>query len=362
MQAATYTEALLRDLDFELATLQAQGAEIQQRSLTSIFFGGGTPSLFPAEDIQQILAGAAERLNFARDIEITMEANPGASEQARFIGYRQAGVNRLSIGMQSFSDHHLTALGRIHSAADAKTAYQQARDAGFDNVNVDIMYALPKQSLEEAIADCETAINLEPEHISHYQLTLEPGTAFAHRPPPLPDHDLAWDMQETCQALLAQEGYQQYEVSAYARAERRCQHNLAYWQYADYLGIGAGAHGKISWQHDGKKIIQRRARRPHPSNYMQTAGTADTVDTSLNIQDANQRVAEFMLNALRLNDGFTLQQFEQATDCSAAILKARVKQAIDRDLLSAETYAEKRIQPTAFGRQHLNSLLIMFDE
>src|SRR6478736_9764291 len=234
-----YIDALLCDLDQDLPL--AQG-----RPLTSVFFGGGTPSLFTPDGIARILDGVATRLDMPRGIEITLETNPGTVEHGPFAGYARAGVNRISFGVQSFNDDALRRIGRIHDAAQAARAVKQAQDAGIDNLNLDLMYALPEQTMAGALDDVEKAILMQTPHLSHYQLTLEPNTAFAANPPPLPDDDSAWDMQEACQARIAAAGLVQYEVSAYARPDHECRHNLNYWHFGDYLGIGAGAHGKLS--------------------------------------------------------------------------------------------------------------------
>lgn len=233
-----YIDALLRDLDFELA-LQSES-----RPLLSIFMGGGTPSLFSGRAMKRVLGEVQKRLAFADDIEITLESNPGTVDEAHFAGYREAGINRLSIGVQSLDADRLKALGRIHDPAQARRAVEIARRSGFSNINLDMMYALPQQTLEQAKTDLQGLMDLAPDHISYYQLTLEPNTEFAARPPPLPDDDTAWAMQEHGQQLLASQGYAQYEVSAYAQAGRQSRHNLNYWRFGDYLGIGAGAHGK----------------------------------------------------------------------------------------------------------------------
>ncbi|MBN8480319.1 MAG: radical SAM family heme chaperone HemW, partial [Xanthomonadales bacterium] len=250
-----YVDALLADLDGDLADF----GDAARRPLASVFFGGGTPSLFSPAAIARILDGVAARLAIVPGAEVTLETNPGTVEHGRFAGYREAGVNRISFGVQSFDDAMLHRLGRIHSADEATRAFAEARAAGFDAINLDLMYALPRQDLAGALADLERAIALAPEHISHYQLTLEPNTLFAAKPPPLPDSDSAWDMQEHGQALLAAHGYAQYEVSAYARAGHRCAHNLNYWTFGDYLGIGAGAHAKLSDAATG--TIRRRAKQ-----------------------------------------------------------------------------------------------------
>nr|MBP8262565.1 radical SAM family heme chaperone HemW [Pseudomonas sp.] len=234
-----YVDALLADLEAERE--QAQG-----RPLRSIFFGGGTPSLFSAKALGRFLDGAQQRLSFSEDIEITLEANPGTFEQAKFTAYRQLGINRLSIGIQSFQDSKLKALGRIHDGGEAVRAADMARAAGFDNFNLDLMHGLPEQTLEEALADLHLAIAQQPSHLSWYQLTMEPNTQFWSQPPSLPEDDILWDIQEAGQALLAEQGYAQYETSAYARPQRQARHNLNYWTFGDFIGIGAGAHGKLS--------------------------------------------------------------------------------------------------------------------
>ncbi|HQX66518.1 MAG TPA: radical SAM family heme chaperone HemW, partial [Dokdonella sp.] len=262
-----YVTALLADLDRDIADY---GAALGGRALHSIFFGGGTPSLFSPDSIARILDGVKHRLDFNSGIEITLETNPGTVEHGRLDGYLAAGVNRISFGVQSFDDDKLRRLGRIHSASDAARVVGEARAAGFDNFNIDLMYALPGQDLAGAARDIEQAIALAPTHISHYQLTIEPNTAFASRPPTLPDSDAAWDMQEHSQHLLAEAGYSQYEISAYAKPDRRSQHNLNYWHFGDYLGIGAGAHGKLTDAATGS--IRRRAKQRTPRAYLQHAG------------------------------------------------------------------------------------------
>src|SRR5690606_10575756 len=264
----------------------------------SVFFGGGTPSLFPAAAIEAILSAAAARLRFAPDAEITLEANPGTAEHDRFEGYRAAGVNRISFGIQSFDDGCLQRLGRIHDSAEAEAAVKLAQDAGFDNLNLDLMYALPGQDLAMAERDPERAFALQPAHISHYQLTLEPNTVFFARPPQgIPDDDLAWDMQERCQALLADAGYVHYETSAYAPQGRPSAHNPNYWRYGHHLGIGAGAHGTITL--GAEQAILRRSKHKHPATWMAAAGTAQAIGGDDRIAP-EQRPFEYMLNALRL--------------------------------------------------------------
>lgn len=345
-----YVDALLRDLDFELAERP------ESRPLVSIFMGGGTPSLFSDRAIGRVLEGVNQRLAFAPDIEITLEANPGTAEAAHFAGYVAAGVNRLSIGVQSLDDAHLKKLGRIHDRSNAIAAYELARRAGFANINLDLMYALPQQTLAEAEADIAAAVALAPEHLSYYQLTLEPNTEFGLRPPPVPDDDLAWDMQLQGQALLAAAGYAQYEVSAYAQAGRRARHNLNYWQFGDYLGIGAGAHGKRSaMADDGRISVQRRARHKHPRTYLEQAGRVGAVQDDRCIAAAELPL-EFLMNALRLNDGFRLADYEARTGLAWSQL-APAKTAYARGLIED---ADGWVRPTELGHRHLNGLLSLF--
>ena len=263
---AEYVAALLADLEQDLPLVWG-------RTVTSVFFGGGTPSLFSADSIAAILDGAAARLSFRPGLEVTLETNPGTAEFDRFDAYRRAGVNRISFGIQSFDDGCLARLGRIHDSAQAERAVGMAQDAGFDNFNLDLMYALPGQTLAMALHDVERAVALQPTHLSHYQLTLEPNTVFAAKPPPdLPEDDIAWDMQEHCQAAMAAAGYAQYEVSAHARPGRQCAHNLNYWKFGDYLGIGAGAHGKLTL--GAQQQVLRRWKLKHPAAWLAAAGTA----------------------------------------------------------------------------------------
>ena len=342
---AAYVDALLRDLDFELRDAEA-------RTLTSIFCGGGTPSLFSGAAIGRLLEGVARRLSFAPDIEVTLEANPGTADAAHFREYRAAGVNRLSIGVQSFAAEQLQALGRIHGPEEARRAVAFARDAGFANLNLDLMYALPRQSLDAAAADLRAALALAPEHLSYYHLTLEPNTEFHARPPPLPDTDTAWTMQEQGQALLADHGYAQYEVSAYARPGRRCRHNLNYWEFGDYLGIGAGAHAKRT----AAGVVRRRARIRHPRAFLEAAGTAAALLEDRAIAPA-ELPFEFAMNALRLNEGFALPQFEQRTGLPAAALAAPLDAAAGRGLLER---AGTQVRASAHGRSFLNPLVELF--
>lgn len=338
-----YVAALLRDLDWELA--QAR----ETRPLVSIFFGGGTPSLFSGAAIAAILDGVRARLSLAENCEITLEANPGTVEAERFAGYRAAGVNRLSIGVQSLDDAHLRALGRIHGAAEARAAVATARSAGFDNLNLDLMFALPQQTLAEARDDLAALLALKPEHVSYYHLTLEPNTAFAAAPPPLPDDDSAYAMLEVGQAQLAAAGYAQYETSAYAQAGRQSQHNRNYWTFGDYLGIGAGAHGKRT-QAGG---VQRRARHKHPKTYLDTAGTAEAIQETRRVA-GDELAFEYCLNALRLHEGFAVTDFETRTGLAFDTLLPRLQASLRKGLLHL---SEGRVAPTPLGRDHLNALL-----
>ena len=345
---AAYVDALVADLDHDLPL--AWG-----RTVHSVFFGGGTPSLFPPEAIDAFLQQASSRLRFAPEAEITLETNPGTAEHGRFEGYRAAGVNRLSFGIQSFDDGCLQRLGRIHDSREAVAAVELARAAGFDNFNLDLMYALPGQTLAMAQDDITRAIALEPTHVSHYQLTLEPNTVFAARPPRgIPDHDAAWDMQEACQAMLADAGYAQYETSAYARPGRQCAHNLNYWRFGDYLGIGAGAHGKLTL--GAEQAILRRWKLKHPTAYLAHAGSDAAIGGDERI-GPERRPFDFMLNALRLNEGFALSLFEARTGLPRSAIAARLGAAVERGWLESDG---ERVVPTEFGRRFANDVIELF--
>jgi putative oxygen-independent coproporphyrinogen III oxidase len=352
----TYVDALLADLDHDLPL--AWG-----RTVHSVFFGGGTPSLFPADQIDRLLQGASARLRFAPGCEITLETNPGTAEHGRFEDYRRAGVNRLSIGIQSFDDGCLRRLGRIHDSAQAEAAVKLAQDAGFDNLNLDLMYALPGQNLAMAQDDIESALALQPAHLSHYQLTLEPNTVFAARPPGgIPGHDDAWDMQEACQAQLAGAGFAQYEVSAYARPGRQCAHNLNYWRFGDYLGIGAGAHGKLSLPAgtdagDARAgTILRRWKVKHPTAWLAHAGRPAAIGGDEPIE-GERRAFDFMLNALRLVDGFGLDMFEARTGLARGTIAARLDLARDRGWIEMD---DGQVRPTELGRRFTNDVVALF--
>lgn len=343
-----YVDALLRDLDSDLPLVWG-------RTVQTVFFGGGTPSLFPPQHIDRFLQEASSRLRFAPGCEITLETNPGTAEHGRFEEYRKAGVNRISFGIQSFDDGCLQRLGRIHDSHEAEAAVKLAQDAGFDNFNLDLMYALPQQTLAMAENDLRRAFALQPTHVSHYQLTLEPNTVFFAKPPKdIPDDDAAWDMQEHCQALLADAGYAQYEVSAYARPGRQCAHNLNYWRFGDYLGIGAGAHAKITL--GSEQAILRRWKIKHPTAYLAAAGTPQAIGGDDRI-DAARRPFEFMLNALRLREGFTLAGFEATTGLNADAIAGPLQQAFGNGWLENEG---GRIVPTELGRRFTNDAIELF--
>ncbi|MEO8747378.1 MAG: radical SAM family heme chaperone HemW [Rhodanobacter sp.] len=348
---AEYIDDLLADLDGDRRDF-AQA--LAGRSIQTIFFGGGTPSLFAPDLIKRLLDGVNARMRVADDAEITLEANPGTVEHGCFDGYLAAGINRISFGVQSFDNDKLRRLGRIHSAQEAAAAIKSAQDEGFANINLDLMYALPQQTLEGALDDVRQAMALAPEHISHYQLTLEPNTVFAANPPPLPDDDHAWAMQEACQASLAAGGYQQYEISAYAKPGRRCAHNLNYWRFGDYLGIGAGAHGKISDPDHG--CIRRRWKDRNPRSYMGSANVAARVagDTAITMADLP---FEYMLNALRLVDGVPSSEFAERTGVERACIAAALACAQQQGWMCDDP---GKLQTTVLGQRFLNDVIISF--
>ena len=342
-----YVEALLQDLEQELPLVWG-------RTIHTIFMGGGTPSLISATAMEQLLSGIRARVPVHPDAEITLEANPGASEQQRFAGYREAGVNRLSLGMQSFSNVQLRALGRIHDTEQALSAFQAARSAGFDNINLDLMFGLPAQSPERACADLETATALQPEHLSWYQLTLEPNTVFHADPPPLPDEDTKWAMHTAGQTLLAGRGYTQYEVSAFARSGRRCCHNLNYWRFGDYLGIGAGAHGKIT--DAATASLRRKWKKRHPRAYLEATGHGRFVEGE-RVLDEAEAVFEFVLNRLRLREPFSLTEFEARCGLNRGWISGPVGRAEADGLLTIDG---ELIRHTDTGWLFLDDLLQRF--
>ncbi len=340
-----YIDALIRDLDQDLP-------RVWGRRIQSIFLGGGTPSLFSPESIDALLSAVRARLPFDAESEVTLEANPGTVDLGRFKGFREAGINRLSIGVQSFEEEKLRALGRMHGREEALRAADAARAAGFDNFNLDLMFGLPNQTVEQAFADVRTAIDLAPDHLSVYQLTIEPNTAFYAAPPELPDDDIRWTMQQQLQEFLRDNEYQQYEVSAYAREGRRCNHNLNYWHFGDYLGIGAGAHGKIS----DAEGISRTRKINQPNAYIANAGTARgiTDDRRLSWQDA---IVEFMMNALRLTDGVPVPLFQERTGLPISVAMSALNTAQREELL---VRGDQTIRPTDRGKRFLNDLLCLF--
>ncbi len=338
-----YVSVLLEDLRQETAL--AGG-----RTLDSIFFGGGTPSLFSAQAIARIIDGVQKAFRLDEDIEITLEANPGTLEAGRYRDYRLAGVNRLSVGVQSLDDTKLRALGRIHSAAQARAAVESARQAGFDNLNLDLMFGLPQQTAGQALDDLRQLVELQPGHLSWYQLTLEPNTLFYQQPPPLPDDDALWEMMCEGKALLVDSGYGQYEISAHAQAGKACRHNLNYWRFGDYLGIGAGAHAKLTTP-DGR--IFRRSKKRHPKDYLQGEFLSRQRELC-----AAELPVEFMLNALRLHEGVPAAFFHQRTGLLLDTIARPLQRALELQLMRDDP---TRLQPTARGLQFLNELLILFE-
>ena len=341
---ARYVDALMADLEFALPSIWG-------RRVGSIFFGGGTPSLFSAASIDRALAGIRARVSVAPDAEITLEANPGTFEQAKFAGFREAGVNRLSIGIQSFDPKHLKALGRVHDEREAHAAAAAALTI-FDNVNFDLMYALPGQTPEDARADADAALAYRPPHVSFYHLTIEPNTLFAHARPALPDDDTAAAMLDRIVAATAAAGLDRYEVSAFARAGHRSRHNVNYWEFGDYLGIGAGAHGKISFAHR----IVRQVRLRDPAAYL--AGAERGAAVASEVEVARPDLAfEFMLNALRLKDGFALARFAQRTGLPLSSIERPLAEAERRGLVERDL---ESVRPTPLGFDFLSDLQQLF--
>ncbi|GAB4125779.1 MAG: radical SAM family heme chaperone HemW [Sideroxydans sp.] len=339
-----YVAALVSDLESALPLIWG-------RKVYSIFIGGGTPSLLSGAALMRLLGEVRQRLPLTPDAEITLEANPGTVEADKFAAFREAGVNRLSLGIQSFNDAHLRALGRIHSSDEARQAIGVAQQH-FDNINLDLMYALPRQTVEQAIQDVQTALSFAPPHLSCYHLTLEPNTLFAHRPPPLPDDEVSSEMQQRIEALLATHGYAHYETSAFALPGRFSRHNLNYWQFGDYLGIGAGAHSKLSF-HD--RVI-RQARLKQPQAYLEAVQRAKQVQHEQQLNQSDLAF-EFMMNALRLNDGFNEALFQERTGLPLWVVRRQLAEAERKGLLN---WNDRRIAPTPLGRRFLNDLLEIF--
>ncbi|WP_051640839.1 radical SAM family heme chaperone HemW [Thiomicrorhabdus sp. Milos-T2] len=344
---AAYINALITQLERVLP-------QIWGRPIKSIFFGGGTPSLISEEGLNRFLSQARALLGFSPNIEITLEANPGTVDFEKFAGFYEAGINRLSMGIQSFDDEKLKALGRIHSADEAHKAVEVAKSAGFTNFNLDLMFALPNQTVEQAIADVQQVISYQPPHLSHYQLTLEPNTPFYKNPPVLPNDDQAWEFQQACQQLIANSGYEHYEVSGYAQKGKQCQHNLNYWQFGDYIGLGAGAHGKITMAPEGR--IFRTQMPASPGGYLEAMKQNQAGRTYDVTED--DAIFEFMLNALRLQQGFDLDLFALRTGLSLTKIKPRLDELIQQGLITVSE--QNRLLLTSKGQQYLNDVVSAF--
>jgi len=342
-----YLDSLFADLEHDLP-------EVWGRPVQSIFIGGGTPSLFSAKAIDELLAGLRLRLPIEPLAEITLEANPGTIETGKFAEFRSAGINRLSIGCQSFNNDYLQKLGRIHDAKEAIHAAESAHAAGFDNFNLDLMFGLPNQTLETAKADIKQAIALSPSHISHYQLTIEPNTLFHHSPPVLPDDETSWAIQERCEELLDDAGYGHYEISAHAKQGKQCLHNLNYWQFGDYLGIGAGAHAKVSSA--AEQNISRSWKHKHPEKYLAGAETKDHISGS-SILSRDDAAFEFMMNALRLKQGFPKTLFTERSGLPIHQITHTLEKAEQLKLISHDL---THIKPTEHGWHFLNDLITLF--
>ena len=342
-----YLAALVADLEQELP-------KVWGRTVETVFIGGGTPSLFSPDGIEQLLNAVRARVPLKPDAEITLEANPGTVDSERFHGFREAGINRLSIGIQSFQPHQLRALGRIHDDSEAIAAVESASTAGFDNINLDLMFGLPGQDIAAALDDLHTAAGYRPAHLSWYELTIEPNTWFYRHPPDRPEDELLWNMQQAGHDLLAGHGYSRYEVSAFTRDDRRCRHNLNYWTFGDYIGIGAGAHGKLT--DAAAQSICRTAKIRHPRSYIEAlqAGQDPGVTTRLTASDV---LLEFCMNALRLEQGFSLETCTGTTGLQATAMLAACESADADGLLEIR---DKRIRCTDPGRRYLNDLLQHF--
>ena len=344
-----YLNALINDFDLDLQ-LYLKGS--QERALRSIFIGGGTPSLLSPQFYRTLLNHIKSKIAWDNDIEITMEANPGTVEQSSFSGYREAGINRLSMGIQSFDDQKLEALGRIHSSDEAQKAIIVAQQSGFDNFNLDLMHGLPNQTEKEALLDIEIALSFKPPHLSWYQLTIEPNTEFYNRPPQLPEDDALWQIQESGQALLKQHKLHQYEVSAYAREDQKAQHNLNYWQFGDYMGIGAGAHGKITQLDSAEPFIKRYQKTRQPDAYLNRIGH---YNASSHILQAVDLPLEFLMNILRLNNGVEEALYPERTGLPISTLEPVLSQVRKEGLIETT-----RLQATEKGLLFLNPLLDRF--
>jgi len=347
LPAGAYIEALIADLEHDLPL--AWG-----RPVGSVYFGGGTPSLFSASHIATFLSALRARMDLRPDVEITLEVNPGTLEYDSISAYAQAGINRVSLGVQSFSDDMLNSIGRIHGREEIDQALRSLSTAGISNFNMDLMYALPAQSPAQSRHDVELAISAGPAHISFYQLTIEPNTAFSAQPPVLPVDDVAWDMQQEGIELLESAGYEQYEISAFAKAGMQSRHNLNYWRYGDFLAIGAGAHGKISLPADG--TVLRYAKHRHPKRYMQGTEDDDWLAEKRTLTD-DELVFEFFLNQLRLKQGVNIDDFTPRTGLPWDVAEVRVGNAIEAGLLET---VEKRLRPTSLGWKFVNDIQQLF--
>ena len=347
LPAEEYIRALLADLEQELPLIWG-------RPVQSVFFGGGTPSLFSADHIASFLSSVRALLDLRPDVEITLEANPGTIERDSFPAYAQAGINRVSLGVQSFDDELLKRIGRIHGRQEIERSLQSLNSAGISNFNIDLMYALPGQSLAQSMRDIELAIEASPAHVSFYQLTIEPNTAFAAQPPRLPVDDLAWDMQQMGLDRLETSSYAQYEISAFALTDKQCRHNMNYWRYGDFLAIGAGAHGKITMAGEGR--VQRFAKHRHPRRYLQGLKNADWRAESRYLSDEDL-VFEFFLNQLRLKQGVNIDDFSARTGLPWSVVESRVQNAVDKGLLDPQP---GRVSPTLLGWRFVNDIQQMF--
>jgi len=349
-----YVTALIEDLDADIKRFN-----LTKRPLHSIFIGGGTPSLFSAKAIEKLLSEVLNRFNHDKDIEITLEANPGTVEAGKFIGFFNAGVSRLSIGVQSFESPKLIKLGRIHDSEQAKIAAKLAKECGVKSFNLDLMHGLPNQSVENALDDLKMAISLDPQHISWYQLTIEPNTVFYSKPPTLPIDDTLWDIQEQGVKLLIAAGYHQYEISAYAKKGFECQHNTNYWQFGDYLGIGCGAHGKITDSRDNK--VFRTVKVKHPKGYLEQ--NRDYLDRLTQVK-ANELPFEFMMNQLRLHKSFSLLDYQKMTGLTPETVLPHLKKAAQRSLIinchPEQDLSVSTWRVTELGQKYLNDLLEIF--
>ncbi len=344
-----YLKALINDFNFDLNLYLKNG---QERPLRSIFIGGGTPSLLSPQFYRSLLGHIKSKIAWADDIEITMEANPGTVEQSSFEGYRKAGINRLSMGIQSFDDQKLKSLGRIHNSAEAQKAIIVAQQSGFDNFNLDLMHGLPDQTEKEALQDIEIALSFKPPHLSWYQLTIEPNTEFYNRPPQLPEDDALWQIQESGQALLKHHNLQQYEISAYATEGQNAQHNLNYWQFGDYIGIGAGAHGKITLLNADEPQIKRYQKTRQPEAYLSRIGHYNASSSILKAEDLP---LEFLMNVLRLNHGVEEARYSERTGLPIETLEPVLSQVRKEGLIEAT-----KLQATEKGLLFLNPLLDRF--